>query len=176
MCVTIAPMPCHLPIPIMRILCLLLLTASTSSTPAAQTIDDFLDLTFGDGGTVAAAFPGTPYDVAVSGSGRIVVAAIESGVGFYVARFLPDGSPDLAFGTDGLASIPYPDTHADPDDLNNLTLALQPGGQTVVATRRTDSDAVPRRWASAACMGAWTRASETRGSPASARRARRRAL
>jgi uncharacterized delta-60 repeat protein len=69
-----------------------------------------LDPSFGYGG--AAVAPGPTQEcnehdpcvllsLAIDSQRRIVVAGYANGYHFYVARFLPDGSPDLSFGNGG---------------------------------------------------------------------------
>jgi len=62
------------------------------------------DATFGSGGRVRFDTTGTSGDVLVDSAGGILVASVVRGPAHGVARFLPDGSVDRAFGTDGVAT------------------------------------------------------------------------
>ncbi|MEU3483845.1 calcium-binding protein [Streptomyces sp. NPDC033754] len=61
-----------------------------------------LDPTFGPDGRVTTAFPGYAEgrDIARQADGKLVVAGLSEG-GFALARYLPDGGLDPAFGTGG---------------------------------------------------------------------------
>jgi uncharacterized delta-60 repeat protein len=102
-----------------------------------------LDVTFGNGGlALASDLLGTSagYDIAVQADGKIVVAgAAQTGDddnGFAVARFLPNGQPDVSFGTQGLA------THR-LWGYNSFSftygLALQPDGKILLAGAKSDT-------------------------------------
>lgn len=73
--------------------------------------DGSLDATFGTGGRVATAISASndPYDaghsLAVQGDGKIVVAGA-SDKRLAMLRYLPDGSPDVSFGTSGIVVNP----------------------------------------------------------------------
>jgi uncharacterized delta-60 repeat protein len=71
--------------------------ADATPSPPSGTLDP----TFGDGGVVVTSLAGTPTAVAVQTDERIVVAGVSSGAfwdDFLIARFLPNGSLDPAFG------------------------------------------------------------------------------
>lgn len=99
--------------------------------------DGSLDTGFGGGdGKLALDYDG--YDFAsavlVQPDGKIVIAGTTSDPpDFLVARFLPDGSPDVNFGQSGLLTI---DFDGEPDE--PLALALAPDGRIVVAGASSD--------------------------------------
>jgi uncharacterized delta-60 repeat protein len=68
-----------------------------------------LDRSFGDGGRVKAAY-GVATSVAIDSQERIVLG----GTYFDLVRFWPNGTPDESFGSDGLATTPFP--HLDGSD------------------------------------------------------------
>lgn len=75
------------------------------------------DVSFGDGGTVI--LPSgdwsRAYEVALLPDGKIIAfgrRAIGSDTDALVARFLPDGTPDIGFGTLGAVTIDLPDAVA----------------------------------------------------------------
>ena len=70
--------------------------------------DGTLDASFGQGGVVARdSVPGSAQAVRVQPDGKIVVAGRTPGNGFLVARYLPDGSVDRGFGTNGSATADF---------------------------------------------------------------------
>jgi uncharacterized delta-60 repeat protein len=73
--------------------------------------DGSLDATFGAGGVVNDAFAGGTQSaiesVDVDPAGRIVVAGRRDDA-FVVARFTPDGAPDLSFGGTGVVTVALP--------------------------------------------------------------------
>lgn len=83
-----------------------------------------LDPTFGTGGVVRAD-ANVFYAVTPQPDGRIVAAGPTAGADHVVARFLPDGSPDDSFGTEGTTR----------DSINGApnAIALQDDGKIVVA-------------------------------------------
>jgi uncharacterized delta-60 repeat protein len=95
-----------------------------------------LDRSFGDGGFVR--LGGGPWDaVALTGDGRIVLAGSVAGQ-LAVERLLPDGSPDPAFGTAGLALLRVDPIPPDPyfRDFTELRaeaadVAVEPDGSVV---------------------------------------------
>lgn len=95
----------------------------------------WLDRGFGRGGLVRTTFVGNdrPAAVAVQHNGRIVVAgtAFETPLqwDFAIARYLPNGSLDRSFGTDGKVRVDIGGQTPD----RATALALQPDGQIVVA-------------------------------------------
>jgi uncharacterized delta-60 repeat protein len=111
----------------------LLVPAST-----ARAADGALDSSFGDGGKVETPIRGhddTGYAVAVQPDGKIVVAGVSkassdfavSDYDMAVTRYLPDGTLDPDFGSDGTVVTPV----VAGDDLA-YALALQPDGKIVV--------------------------------------------
>jgi uncharacterized delta-60 repeat protein len=76
--------------------------------------DGSLDSSFGDGGYAATGLEA--YAVALQSDGKIVVAGTNApgptgtGIAFAVARFNPDGSPDVSFGTDGMTTTIIPES------------------------------------------------------------------
>ena len=78
--------------------------------------DGSLDTTFGSGGRIMAAAPGSDGSYAqavqVDDRGRIVVAGVardaEGNSRFMVARFTTEGVPDLNFGGAGFSTIDFP--------------------------------------------------------------------
>jgi len=83
------------------------------------------DETFSGDGRLISRFP--VNDVAVQADGRIVTAGSLDG-DFALARYNPDGSPDLGFGTAGLQTIDI-GTSAD----QALSIAIESGGAIVAA-------------------------------------------
>lgn len=112
----------------------LLLPASTASAA-----DGALDSSFGAGGKVETTLRGhddTGYAVAVQPDGKIVVAGVSkessnfavSDYDIALTRYLPDGTLDLSFGSDGTTITPV----AAGDD-QAYAIALQSDGKIVVA-------------------------------------------
>jgi uncharacterized delta-60 repeat protein len=94
--------------------------------------DGSLDTGFGSGGRVVFTFNGVGgafYTLALQSDGKIVAAGISAATDFGVARFNPDGSPDLAFGTNGSVSTDL----GDQDVI--LGLSLQPDGKILAGGR-----------------------------------------
>lgn len=93
-----------------RLVGMLLGVAACLSPPASQAAVGAPDRGFGQDGRVRLAFPGqrlTAGDVAVQTDDRILVGASRSGPGgggFVLARYLPDGSADPAFGDAGVVT------------------------------------------------------------------------
>ncbi|MDQ3632193.1 MAG: hypothetical protein M3417_13165 [Actinomycetota bacterium] len=99
---------------------------------ARYTVDGTLDPTFGTGGVVVA--PGGNGDaITVQPDGRIVAVGDRtdgSDTNFLVRRYLPDGTPDAGFGTDGAVVTPV--AAADGAD-RAFAVAVAPDGKLVVA-------------------------------------------
>lgn len=114
---------------------LTLLLAASLGVPGASAADGDLDPSFGVGGKVRTPFPIGAYatDVAVQTDGRIVVvgaAAGASGTGeLALARYLPDGTLDPAFGTGGIVTTAIAGGNFD----EARAVAIQPNGRIVVA-------------------------------------------
>jgi uncharacterized delta-60 repeat protein len=87
-----------------------------------------LDPTFGSGGAVS---PGFGTQLALQPDGRILVAGETDGA-IAVARYLPDGTPDSAFGTAGVARL-APDSGT----LAAAALAVDAQGRILVAGTRS---------------------------------------
>lgn len=92
--------------------------------------DGTLDPSFGVGGVVVTDFgadDAEAYGVAIQQDGKIVVAG---GVDetLALARYLPDGTLDPSFGTDGLARTPLPPGNT----AEARELVIQPDGKLVV--------------------------------------------
>jgi uncharacterized delta-60 repeat protein len=99
---------------------------SDSHTALARYLPDgSLDSTFGSGGIVVGP-SGQAYSMALQADGKILLAGwgANGNFGFFVVRFLPDGSLDTTFGSNGIAS--GPGGYA-------LGIALQPDGHIVLA-------------------------------------------
>jgi uncharacterized delta-60 repeat protein len=75
-------------------------------TLALYNSDGFLDLTFGDSGTIITTIPFRPGVSLVDTEGRIIVAGSSSDLPA-VARFLPDGSLDPSFAGSGLVTLDF---------------------------------------------------------------------
>lgn len=107
----------------------MLLTGGRAMTQVAAAIT--LDPTFGTAGKVVTPFAGTlsgPAALVVQPDGKLVVGA-EYQRDFGILRYLPDGSVDATFGTQGAAATNF---GADTFDRVNA-LVLQPDGALVAA-------------------------------------------
>jgi uncharacterized delta-60 repeat protein len=107
---------------------LLFLGQSVSGNPGD------LDLTFGTSGKVVSSPDGSNRSwgagTALQADGKIVMVGVSSlgSPNFIVARFNANGSPDLGFGTNGLALVPVSSIW-----VNSAGIAVQPDGKIVVA-------------------------------------------
>jgi uncharacterized delta-60 repeat protein len=96
-----------------------------------------LDLGFGNAGVADTVFGGTydgPSAVALQGDGKIVLAGSTGTPGsrdMAVARFNPDGTPDLTFGSEGKVIIAFDLVSGGDDSASGL--AIQNDGKIVVA-------------------------------------------
>jgi uncharacterized delta-60 repeat protein/uncharacterized repeat protein (TIGR01451 family) len=104
--------------------------------------DGNLDAGFGAGGVVTTDVSGQKdfgRAVALQPDGRIVIAGYSGSMGDYdfaVARYDPNGSPDLGFGSGGVVTTPIGSSSFD-----DLAVALQSDGRIVVAgTSHNGSD------------------------------------
>jgi uncharacterized delta-60 repeat protein len=96
------------------------------------------DPSFGAGGMLDIDFGGASdvlTDVAIQPDGGILVAGTPFGPFqpqklIHLRRYFGDGTPDLSFGAGGLVELPTGDP-----DLNDATIALQPGGRIVLVVR-----------------------------------------
>ena len=88
------------------------------------------DTSFGNGGKVILSNFGVGLDVALQSDGKIITAGLGSGSAtasdFTVARFLPNGSPDVSFDGDGKATINIL------DEDTARAVVIQPNGKIVV--------------------------------------------
>ena len=111
--------------------------------------DGTIDATYGTAGKVTATFPGG----AVSGrgvlqpDGKLLDVAIEQNAGgatysIAIARFDPDGSPDLGFGSGGKTVTNFPDVGE-----YGTAVVLAPDGRFyVVGAASTDVEQYESRW------------------------------
>lgn len=93
--------------------------------------DGSLDPGFGEGGMVTTAIAGggdEARSVAIQPNGGIVVAGTDGRERFAVVRYLPDGTLDPRFGSDGIVRTDL----TSGDDIG-FDLAIQPDGRIVVA-------------------------------------------
>ena len=82
---------------------------------------------FGTGGVVTVNYDeGRPVDLVALPDGKLVV--LLQGMSFALRRYTAAGTPDLSFGDEGVASIPYTE-----GTFGAGALALQPDGKLVVA-------------------------------------------
>ncbi|MCW5664984.1 MAG: hypothetical protein KIT35_14190 [Piscinibacter sp.] len=94
-----------------------------------------LDPTFGSGGRVTAGPAGAAKAIALQADGRIVAA-----IGNTLARYLPDGTPDATFGTQGRVTEVLGSSNAGAEILD---LAVQPDGRIVAAGRARGTSQSP---------------------------------
>ena len=104
----------------------------------AITSSGAVDRTFGTNGRAATGLPANIFERAgltVDGVGRIV-AAVPGQDGILVGRYLPDGTPDATWGTDGIQRVPG-------RPLGTVGVAVQPisGRVIVAATLAFDDEA-----------------------------------
>ena len=101
-----------------------------------------LDPTFGDAGKVVTTYPNgaAANEVAIQPDGKIVIAGWVGGR-FAVARYLPGGTLDPEFGTDGLVKTPI---GARGDEAN--AVALLPDGRIVAAGTSNQERAIVVRY------------------------------
>jgi uncharacterized delta-60 repeat protein len=115
-------------------------------TLARYNTDGTLDAPFGSGGITVTQFgggelPSTGRAVAVQADGKIVVAGSSTTPNksfpvIALARFLPNGTRDTGFGTDGLVLTPRPGPVFGGQDAN--ALAIQGDGKIVVVGYQDD--------------------------------------
>ena len=121
-----------------NVVCALIALASggvlIGAGPAAAAAAGSLDPTFGTGGEVLTSLSGQqPSDAALQSNGDILVAVTSGGV-FGVLRYLPNGSLDTSFGTDGFAQdVPASVGGQTSVVVTTRALAVQPNGQIIVA-------------------------------------------
>ena len=99
--------------------------------------DGTLDSAFGSGGTQTTTIGGQSesYAVAVQPDGKIILAgSAYGGITFAVARYNPDGTPDLTFGVGGAETTSIGDEGA------ARAMAVQPDGKIVSAGYGGDGD------------------------------------
>ncbi len=109
-------------------------TAQVSFAVIRLNSNGSLDGTFGTGGKAVVPLPVGTFNseanaIAVDAQGRIVLAGM--GDGLRVARLLPNGSLDAAFGSGGSAVVPVSQTGL--RSARDVALALAPGGKIVIA-------------------------------------------
>ena len=109
--------------------------------PARAAAGD-LDSTFGDAGKVVTTYPNgaAANEVAIQPDGKIEIAGWVGGR-FAVARYLPGGTLDHEFGTDGLVKTPI---GARGDEAN--AVALLPNGRIVAAGTSNQERAIVVRY------------------------------
>jgi uncharacterized delta-60 repeat protein len=107
-----------------------LFTLAMSITPAfAQA--GHLDPSFGTGGVVTNNAPFTEFaGAALAANGDIIVAGSTSSIAT-ILRFLPNGTPDPSFGTDGVVSLPAPSSFFLGESFP-LALAVQSNGEILI--------------------------------------------
>jgi uncharacterized delta-60 repeat protein len=114
---------------------------STDFAVARYNPDGSLDAAFGSGGRVTTNFTGSSDDVASAAAiqfdGKIVVAG-NAEENFAVARYNPDGSLDVTFGTEGKVT-----SDLGGEDVAHA-MALQADGQIVVVGESSDNFALAR--------------------------------
>ena len=123
-----------------------------------------LDPTFGDAGKVVTTYPNgaAANEVAIQPDGKIVVAGWVGGR-FAVARYLPGGTLDPAFGTDGLVKTPI---GARGDEAN--AVALLPNGRIVAAGTSNQERAIVVRYLEDGTLDATFSGDGIAGTPRSA--------
>ena len=106
-------------------------SAASTFALARYLSDGTLDPGFGAGGTVTTALPGgnAAEAVALQEDGKIIAAGT-AGNDFALARYLPDGTPDPAFGVGGTVTTPFPGAGV---SVVGRAVAIQPDGRIVVA-------------------------------------------
>jgi uncharacterized delta-60 repeat protein len=106
------------------------------AAPAADAAEGLLDPTFGSGGFTLLDEPALPdehlSDVVVLPDGKILAGGSRgSAQGFLLARFNPDGTPDLSFGPGGIRVEPDGGGAGNPRSINEI--ALTGDGRIVAA-------------------------------------------
>ena len=104
--------------------------------------DGSLDLGLDEDGIITTAIAGggdEARSVAIQTNGKIVVAGTDDGERFAVVRYLPDGTLDPTFGTDGIAR-----TNLTSGRDVGFDVAIQPDGRIVVAGTARMASAHPR--------------------------------
>ena len=88
----------------------IVLTALIRSAKAAPDAPSDLDMSFASFGTggqvVTTGTEGTGHSMVLQPDDKIVVAG-NTGLGWFVRRYLPNGTPDVTFGQNGLATPPH---------------------------------------------------------------------
>ena len=113
--------------------------SNVSSNSTTPTSDGVLDSTFGTGGIVTTNFGGfdKAKDVAIQSDGRIVVVGRtgdQDDNNFVVVRYLPNGSLDPSFSSDGMVI-----TDLSPSHDRATSVAIQDDGKLVVGGSSSDS-------------------------------------
>lgn len=105
--------------------------------------DGTLDTSFGNGGEVIACVPGgtmNATDMVIQPDGKFIISCMAPLAGadtLILFRFLPDGSPDLTFGVNGMASVFI---HAGGVAREFAMVALQHDGKIVVASTTSSTN------------------------------------
>jgi uncharacterized delta-60 repeat protein len=110
-------------------------------TLARYNPDGSLDMSFGQGGVVGTFLKPYAYDLALQPDGKILVTggskdgyAPPTGEDFTLLRYLPDGSLDSTFGTEGMVFTDFgTETFGWSRNETAKSVALQPDGRIVVA-------------------------------------------
>jgi uncharacterized delta-60 repeat protein len=97
----------------------------TMSVAQAHAAAGALDATFSDDGKALLPVTGEPTDLVTQPDGKVLITNAE---GFTVARLTADGSPDNAFGGDGIVGVDFGQKSGGAN-----SAALQPDGKIVVA-------------------------------------------
>ncbi len=96
--------------------------------------DGSLDSSFGSGGKVSSEFAGRISLIRFQADGKFVVAGSTTNSDFTLARYQADGSPDKAFGVDGIITTAFSAAYAVVNDL-----IFTPQGQLIaVGTAGSD--------------------------------------
>src|SRR5439155_602163 len=102
--------------------------------------DGTLDPTFGSGGIVLSAdFQGEINGIALPPDGKLLAAGVDF-VGFKLARYNADGTPDSSFGTAGFVTSRFGGNYDSPYGDAAFAFAVQPDGRIIAAGRAGPSD------------------------------------
>ena len=102
--------------------------------------DGTLDPTFGSGGIVLSAdFQGEINGIALPPDGKLLAAGVDF-VGFKLARYNADGTPDSSFGTAGFVTSRFGGNYDSPYGDAAFAFAVQPDRRIIAAGRAGPSD------------------------------------